>query len=82
MIVVLDVRMPFDLNGKVYGVNNQSALYEKNGKQPTTLLGFRHRGRRKSQSALGGGRGSGVKKQRIFVCELRVAIGAGKIALF
>ena len=31
------IRMPFDLNGKVYGVNNENTLYEKNGKQPTAI---------------------------------------------
>ena len=46
------IRMPFDLNGKVHGVNNESTLYEKNGKQPTTILGFRHMGRRKQSPNL------------------------------
>ena len=46
------IRMPFDLNGKVYGVNNESTLYEKNGKQPKITLGFRYMGRRKQSSNL------------------------------
>ena len=46
------IRMPFDLNGKVYGVNNENTLYEKNGKQPTAIIGIRHMGRRNQSSNL------------------------------